>query len=421
MMKKDNPTLLILGCGSCQLEAIERTRGMGFRTAVASNDPDCPGRRAADAFLEVSTFDVEGIRRAAEEIQADGILPVGTDQPVFVAARVSEKLGLPSFISSETALNVTNKKRMKSLLSARGIPVNPYRICSPDDLGAAAADLRPPYVVKPVDSQGQRGVYLAESREEASARARETLSFSREQELCIEEYYPSGEITASCWARNGEVYLLSATDRSSFYDPPYIGICNAHLFPSRYLPGFSEKIYDLCRRSAEACGITDGPVYVQLLNGEEGLRVNEIAARIGGAYEDVFIPRIEGFDILEANLAGVLGDTAEPPARRIFAFPPKTYIASQLFYLRPGGVRQVTPAKDILGLPGVVKAFTAVRPGDVSGPVVSSSQRAGFIVIEGESRSRLNSRITEVYDRFRIEDVSGEQLILPFPRISGAD
>jgi hypothetical protein len=318
-------------------------------------------------------------------------------------------------------VNVTDKKRMKTLLASRGIPMNPYRICSLGELETAAADLMPPYVVKPLDSQGQRGVYLVGTIEEASVRARETLSFSRKEELCIEEYYPSGEITASCWSREGKVYLLAATDRLSFYDPPYIGICNAHLFPSRHLPDSMEEIYDLCRRSAEALGITDGPVYVQILRGNEGLRVNEIAARIGGAYEDIFIPRIEGFDILEANLRGVLGRAVEPPSRRIFSYPPKAYIASQLFYLRPGKVRKVTPAEEIRGLPGVVEIYTGIRGGEVALPVTSSSQRAGFVVIEGRSRSELNARISEVYSRFRIEDESGFQMILPFPCFSEAD
>ena len=51
----------------------------------------------------------------------------------------------------------------------------------------------------------------------------------------------------------------------------------------------------------------------------------------------------------------------------------------------------------------------------------SSSQRAGFIVLEGSSKSELNYRITKVYDRFRIEDDYGRQMILPFPRISEPD
>ncbi|MFW5769359.1 MAG: carboxylate--amine ligase, partial [Spirochaetota bacterium] len=248
-LEKPAQTILILGGGSCQLEAIYRVRRMGFRTAVASNDPACPGRRAADIFLEVSTFDIEGIHRAAGDIRADGILVVGTDQPVAVAAEVSEKRGLPSFLSAEAALNVTNKRRMKSLLTDRNIPMNPYRICTLDVLETAAKDLRPPFVVKPLDSQGQRGVYLAGTVKEAADRARETLSFSREMTLCMEEYYPSGEITVSCWSREGELFLLSATDRLSFFHPPYIGICNAHIFPSRFLPDLTEEIYDLCCKS----------------------------------------------------------------------------------------------------------------------------------------------------------------------------
>jgi hypothetical protein len=50
---------------------------------------------------------------------------MGTDQPVLTAAMVAEKLGLPFYISPDTARAVTNKRVMKELLRKHDIPCVP--------------------------------------------------------------------------------------------------------------------------------------------------------------------------------------------------------------------------------------------------------------------------------------------------------
>lgn len=49
------------------------------------------------------------------------------------------------------------------------------------------------------------------------------------------------------------------------------------------------EIESISRRTAAAFGIANGPFYLQLLVGKDGIQVNELASRIGGAFEDVFI------------------------------------------------------------------------------------------------------------------------------------
>lgn len=420
MRSTNKPRILILGCGSCQLEALRKARDMGFHVLAASNDPCCPGKQKAHEFLEISTFDEAGILQAAKRHAARGILVVGTDQPLVTAAKVSACLGLHSFLTPEQARNLTNKKEMKAVLSKHGIPANPYTLLRANFQKSETAEIKPPFVLKPVDSQGQRGVLLAASYEDAARKAADVLDHSREEEFILEEFYAGPEITVSGWVHSGVLSILTVSDRISFTGTPYIGICRAHLFPSKLIPSHYEEIYSLCRRSVEAFGLKEGPVYVQILAGEDGLRINEITARIGGAYEDIFIPLISGFDILEANIKGVMGMQYSPPEeRQKLSFPVKTFIASQLFFLQPGTIHSISEETELKDIPGLIRIFHKLRAGDTSEEVVSSGQRAGFIIVHASSAAELDERIDEIYRRFKISGDNGVQMISPLAKMSG--
>jgi len=63
----------------------------------------------------------------------------------------------------ETAKAVTNKEVMKNKFTAAEIPTVKYRILAADFLDSDLEDFNRPFVVKPLDSQGQRGVFKLNS------------------------------------------------------------------------------------------------------------------------------------------------------------------------------------------------------------------------------------------------------------------
>src|SRR5690554_5223048 len=101
--------LLILGGGSGQLSAIKKAKDKGHEVIVSDYYEDAPGKFFAAYGETVSTFDIEGNIKVGEKYNIDGVMTVGTDQPVYTAAKVAESLALPFFISLQTAKAVTNK------------------------------------------------------------------------------------------------------------------------------------------------------------------------------------------------------------------------------------------------------------------------------------------------------------------------
>ncbi|HCX63613.1 MAG TPA: carboxylate--amine ligase, partial [Eubacteriaceae bacterium] len=192
-----------------------------------------PALTYADFHERISTFNEKACLEAAARLQIDGIMTTGTDQPVYTAAYVANKLGMPTFFSVETARKATHKMHMKKAFLAHGVPNVKHLLIDENTPMATYEKLAYPAVLKPLDSQGQRGIYKVESAEQAKAYLPHTLSFSREDHALMEEYYPNEEITVSCWVKNGLAAILTIADRLSFDSPRHIGISRGHRIPSK--------------------------------------------------------------------------------------------------------------------------------------------------------------------------------------------
>ena len=120
-----------------------------------------------------------------------------------------QELGLPSFLDVPTALSVTNKKVMKKILKSNNIPTAGYVLVDNNLNKDHIKDLNYPVVLKPLDSQGQRGVYKLNNPKEVEENIQSTLSYSREEQALLEEFFPGDEITISSWVIDCLLYTSS--------------------------------------------------------------------------------------------------------------------------------------------------------------------------------------------------------------------
>jgi biotin carboxylase len=412
--------LHMLGGGPGQIKTVRRIRELGHQVLVSDYYPDAPAKKYANYSTNVSTFDREGILAVSREYKIDGILTAGTDQPVLTAAETAAAMGLPSFITPETALAVTNKRVMKPLMEKAGIPANSFILIAPDDehIGSLIdrVGLSYPLVIKPVDSQGQRGVVRVDSEQNLVQAAQYAARFTRDSVILAEEYYPSDEITVSGWVCSGTVKLFSITDRITLDNLPHIGVCHAHRYPSCYHVTYREEIAAVTQAIADGFSINSGPIYIQMLIGLQGIRVNEVACRIGGAYEDEAIPRLTGISITDLLIAGTMGDTAGassliPDDADLFS----DLCAVLLLFAKPCSSVLVSPFSYLAKLPGVCCGAYHLTDGAPTGDQENATQRAGYVVITAESADSLEKRVQTVYDQVGLTGVDGSPLVIRLP------
>ncbi len=401
--------ILLLGGSNCQKNALLRGKELGHEMIVADYSLAPAACGPLDRHVPVSTFDSEGCREAAENLKVDGIMTMGTDQPVLTAALVAEALNLPSTIPVSVARAVTNKKIMKAILRKSGIPTVNYRIIDKDTPLDQLKDLSPPLVIKPLDSQGQRGVYKLDSPEDALSHLEQTLSYSREKEALLEEYYPSDEITVSGWIHESQLYVLTVTDRILLKDSVNIGICTSHRFPTVHMDRYQE-IKRISEDIVRHFDLKNGPLYVQMLIGGEGIKVNELACRLGGAFEDVIIPRISGFSILDAAINAALGLPVKVEELKDFDCSRSTVAATvQLMFAGPGVIASITPLEELMDMENVLDAAYNFKPGDEIKIIEDATARFGHCVMVSESGS-IEAGLEKFKEHFQILDKKGNNL-----------
>jgi biotin carboxylase len=418
---------MVLGGGSSQIPAIRRAGDSGFEVILADRDPGAPGREWAHRFVNASTFDHDAVTRAAYRTGADALLAVGSDQPVHTAAIASERLGLPYPLSPEQAQRVTNKAEMKTVFHTARIPTVNWTLLD-SNMSAVGnrdlADVKPPWVVKPVDSQGQRGIRLVHNRAQLNAHIPVALSYSRDSKVLVEEYYPSREVTISGWADQcrrdsqtchpGGVHLWSITDRVTYDPARALGVCFAHRYPSEAAAPVYQEIPAVTERIVRAFGMENVPVYFQMLVGEQGLLVNEIACRLGGAYEDQFIPGVTGIDVLGTQLEwyrNAIAPALAPIQREPVQERARACVVPLLF-CRPGVIASLSGDEVLRSVPGITECRFLLTPGTRIGAMTNSTQRTAYAIIHGDSAAAVNALVDRVFDTLRVENHTGENLLI---------
>lgn len=418
-IKEITPKLMILGGSNCQLHGFLRAKERSIYTILADYTKNPPAKAAADVHAPVSTFDAPACIEAGRRHQINGIMTLGTDQPVLTASLVSEALSLPGFLSPEQARAVTNKYFMKKVLKNSGIKTAAYLFLSEnreflDETGKQVPfTLKPPYVIKPVDSQGQRGIFTVNTKEELFSCLPETLAFSREKLVLVEEYYESDEITVSGWMEKGALTILTITDRLLYPDSTHIGVCIGHRFPSIHIDQFQE-IKEICDRITVAFSLKSGPFYLQLLTGKNGIFVNELACRIGGAFEDITIPYLTGFSILDAVIDGALGYPSVfpfTPGFRCDTLEKASFVL--LLFCRPGKISYITAKEELLSLPYLLDCGFNYPAGSQIPTVENATARFGHAVIAG-TKENIPQYIEDFYKHFKVLDNDGNNLVQIF-------
>ncbi len=403
--------ILVLGAGPAQLGLLAAARGLDLFVIAADRDPAAPGFRHADRRAIVSAEDEGAIEALASAERVDGIVAPGIDWPVGIAARVAERMGLPHPISPETAALATSKRRQRERFAEAGVPQPAFVLCrSVAEAAEAAARVGFPCVLKAPDRQGQRGLALVRGPDELEDAAAEALAASRTATCLVEQYAPGGEVTVNGFSLAGRFHPLTVTDRQ-VAEPPAFGVALAHVWPSDHSPPRIAEAIDAAAAAAAAAGITEGPTYTQVLVAEEGTRVVELAARLGGGHDAELCRAALGVDLNGLALSAALGEAIDETA-----LVPHDQIggACVRFLVAPPGVLEaVGGLDDARGAEGVQSVVVYRNPGFVFGPLRRGSDRAGAVLVVGGSRDEALKRSAVAAHNVRFEVVTAKAALSP--------
>jgi biotin carboxylase len=374
--------LLVLGAGPAQIGLLRAARERGLFVIAVDRDPGAPGFAYADKRAIVSSEDEPGVDRLARAENVDGIVSPGADWPVAVAARVADRLGLPHPIDPATAALATQKPRQRERFAAAGVP-------QPRLLPRPAV----PCVVKAPDRQGQRGLALVRVEEELEPAIAAARAASRDGAYIVEELIDGPEVTVNAVSVAGDFRPLLVTERVTA-DPPAFGVALAHVWPC---VSQRQSAVDAARAAADAVGVRNGPTYTQLRLAEDGPRVIELAARLGGGHDAELVEALTGVSLNGLALAFALGEEA-----RVSQTQSLRGGGCVLFLVAPEGtLERVEGVEEARAVDGVLDVRVYREPGHVFGPLRRGSDRAGAVIAVGSDREEALDRARRAADGIR--------------------
>ncbi len=302
--------ILVLGAGNAQIDLIERCREMQMEVHGVSYCGTDPGVKLLDHFEPINIVDVDGVEDYIRRHRIDHIYSVGSDIAMPTLCEAARRTGLYCFISPYAAELCCNKGRMREAL--RGSPYQiEYAICRRAEDAKDIAFY--PAMMKPVDSQGQRGVMLCRSYDEVQAHFAQSLAHSRCGEVILERYIAGNEVSFNAYMVDGRLAFGMLSDRESFSEYPG-GIVKGHRIPSRYAGTETERhIYALVNEAAARIGLCNGPLYFQIMIDKGWPYLLEAAPRLDGCHMWRLIKLYTGVDLLRITLSHLLTGRAEIP------------------------------------------------------------------------------------------------------------
>lgn len=384
-------SVLFLGASVSQVAAIRRARALGIRVVAVDGDPAALGFADVDVAENVDFSDVERVIEVGRRNQIDGVVAISTDRAVPVAAAVAEALGLPG-IGTETAAMMTNKEAMRTRLAEAGVAQPAFAVLrAGDDLAAALERVGRPAVLKPIDSGGQRGIFVVETPDELREIWPTTLSYSKNGEAILERYIVGSELNVIAIVCDGEPHLLTLSDRLRPEGVGF-GVGWAHLYPSELSERALQRVGETAVAAIRALGLRNGIAFPQILAADDEAFVVEVAARIPAGQMADLVRLGTGVDLFEVALQQAFG-TPIDDATRLPRFQRPVairFVTASPGVLPTGRVSSIEGLDEVRASPGVLEAGLYLRLGETIKPVHVDQDRRGYIAATGrDSREAL--------------------------------
>ena len=370
--------IMILGASILQLPAIQKALDMGLEPIVVDMNPNAVGFIKGVHKEVISTIDVPRIVEAAKRHQVSGIMTLATDMPMRAVATVSEEMNLVG-ISYDTALKATNKALMRAALQDANVPIPKfYKVTNKGSYLKAVESFNLPFIVKPTDNSGSRGIFLVENIEDVYRAYEYALSFSRSGEVIVEEYMIGPEISVETLAMDGIVHVIQITDKVTTGAPHFVEM--GHTQPTRLSDDVVKTIKKITIQANHAIGIKNGPSHTEIIITREGPKIVELGARLGGdCITSHLVPLSTGVDMVEACIRIALGE--EPDINQKY----RKGSAIRYFKQHVGVVKNIIGIEEVKKIPGIRAVEIVHGIGTRVMDVESSGSRMGFVIAQGES------------------------------------
>ena len=379
--------VLVLGGGRAQVKLIETARNLGMYVIVVGIKGDYPGYRIADKYVPVDIFDKDAVLRIAQQERIDGISMVCSDFGLDTVGYVCDHMGLMG-ITEVAAESSSNKLETKKLLWQHGINTAKYVVYQKGtDLFSLISGLAFPVMVKAVDLQGSRGVYLCNDISGIESLCDKAISESNVDYCIIEEFIDGHEVGAQAFIHHGEIlFILPHGDFVIEQDGKRIPSCH-------FMPLANEnikKIKQIVAEGISAMGYDNCAINVDLIIKDNEPYIIEMTCRAGANHLPELVSEFLGINYYELILNTAVGLPIDSIISHIHETD-KTILTAMLNSYESGIVKSI----EIGSVDPSVQIDLFANIGSRISAFSNSQDYYGQMMVKGESLDECISKINE--------------------------
>jgi len=396
---------LVLAGGFPQIALLKELSKRKITTVLADYYENPVAKPFADKFYRASTLDIEAITVIAKNEQVDFLITACTDQALLTVAKVSETLSLPCYIDYQTALNVTNKSYMKAVFEKNNIPTAKHIVMAKLD-ESKIQNMRYPLIVKPVDCNSSKGVKKVVNIDELKKAFSDAVNFSRTDTAIIEEFIEGEELSADIYVENGIAKLLSVSTLDKIPNNDKFVI-----FRGFYSSEKTEKVRlvveKIAQQIADAFGLVNSPMLIQMIYDGENAYVLEFSARTGGGVKYLLINKAAGFDVISAVIDLTLGE--RPTVKKVQ--PQNKFIANEFIYCSPGVFEKLDGFEELKNEKIISDYYLFKWKGAEFDAIENSGDRVAGFTIQADTMDELKEKHYIAIKRMRVLDSTGNNIM----------
>lgn len=411
MSQYGDKTVAIIGGGLLQIPVIQAAKKLGLRTICVDMNPQAPGVREADHFVNSSTMDAENTSYQLEKFNSetrkiDGVLTVGTDASYTVAV-CAKKLGLPG-IEPEAALAASDKYLMRKTLRKAKVAVPDFEMIDTYPKAIEILErLGSDCVIKPTMNMGARGVRRIFNLDDLKEGFEQAMHFSKNGKVIIEQYIDAPELSIDALVYKDNIYITGIADRIIEYDPFFVE--TGHILPSSLPEDLISYAVDTFKKAIRAIGITIGAAKGDIKVSNSGCYIGEIAARLSGGFMSSHTyPLSTGVDLMKNMVLLSLGlppEDLEPKRNHVSV--ERSLIAA------PGIVQSITGLEEAKKLKHVKEIFFDSRIGDKIKSPQNNVDKSGHLIVCAPTLKEALLASHEAVRTVKIKTAEDDDQVLP--------
>ncbi len=411
--------LLVLGGTSASLNLVKLAKSMGIYTIVV-DEADVSKRVAkqeADAHFEVSTTDIEGLKKLVEDEHIDGVFCGPSEFNIRNMIRLCESSGLPCYTTMDLWNQCANKDEFTACCRKYGVDVpeeyNIYEGITDEELDS----IDYPIIIKPVDGCSSIGISVCRNKSEVRPAYKKAIDASTCKRIIAEKYIENGGelFGARYLVQDGDAYPYLLIDTYVADPINRTSLISAFtMTPSKYSEYYMANMDQQVRAMIKGMGIRKGTVFFQSLPYKGKIYFHEMGYRLSGGMIYKLTEPLMGINDMKMMIRCSLGGECitKEETKKIDLKCNGRFGAQLMVPMNIGTIDRVEGLEESIKIPIVKDFIQYYQLGDTVKKeyIGTLQQHFGRFTLIADSEDDIINAITEIQEKLKVYDRDNVQM-----------